>query len=696
VSVPAGLNLSNASLTEVIDILARDLKINYILDPKVQGRVTINTYGQLRAVDVRNLLETILRMNGFVMVQVGNIYRIVPAAESSRLPITPQTDMKEPGDSEQMVLNLVFLKFVTSAEMSKLLEPFLGEGSKMIAYDPANLLILQDNARNMKRTIELISMFDSEVMANQRIKSFTLTHSRPSDVTKELETIFKAYAFSDKTATVRFIPVDRINTVIAVAPNPTVFKAVGDWVAKLDVVASSLAGARDNHVYKLKYGRAEIIGSVLTQLYGGTGASLSGYGLPGYGGYRSGGGGGFGGMGGSGFGGSGFGGSGFGASGYAGSGLGGASSGAFNNAIGAASAFGVAPTAAAPPAAAPEATGAVAGGAPPASTATPFGSTAAGADQTGGYLQPTAAGNQTGNPRIIPNPFDNTLVIQATPLQWESILRLLDQIDVPPRQVLIDAKIFEVDLSGGLQYGVDAVLQKQNGSYLNLLGESNKGFAGGGLLLSQGMLVGHSRQLLAFVTAAENKSRTKTIAAPQLVATDSIPASITVGQEVPTLAAQAITPGIISNGNQVFTQSIQSRGTGVNLNIIARVNASGVVTMVIDQDVSAPAPNSVSNIDSPSFTRRNVSTQITVEDGDTIAIGGIIQETITNSSAGIPGLHRIPIIGGAFGQKTSTKQRTELIVFLTPHVIYDMNQVADATEELRSRMKDLQRDMRRN
>ena len=137
ISVPASLNLTNASLTEVIDILARDLKINYILDPKIQGKVTINTYGEIRAVDVRNLLETILRMNGFAMVQVGNVFRIVLSADAARLPISPQTEFKDQGDSEQMVLDLVFLKFVTSSEMFKVLEPFVGEGAKMLAYEIA-------------------------------------------------------------------------------------------------------------------------------------------------------------------------------------------------------------------------------------------------------------------------------------------------------------------------------------------------------------------------------------------------------------------------------------------------------------------------------------------------------------------------------------------------------------------------------
>ena len=132
----------------------------------------------------------------------------------------------------------------------------------------------------------------------------------------------------------------------------------------------------------------------------------------------------------------------------------------------------------------------------------------------------------------------------------------------------------------------------------------------------------------------------------------------------------------------------------LGLNILARVNASGAVTMVINQNVTAPIPNplsasgaSGSSINSPSFSQRNVSTQVTVNDGEAVAIGGAITENHTESSAGIPLLHRIPVVGGLFGAKNYSTSRTELIIFLTPHVIYDTAQITDATEEIRENLK---------
>jgi general secretion pathway protein D len=109
--------------------------------------------------------------------------------------------------------------------------------------------------------------------------------------------------------------------------------------------------------------------------------------------------------------------------------------------------------------------------------------------------------------------------------------------------------------------------------------------------------------------------------------------------------------------------------------------------MVINQQVSAPTANTASNIDSPSFSNRSVSTQVTVQDRDTIAIGGAITENNTESSSGIPLLHRIPYLGLLFGTKSYNKSRSELIIFLTPKVIYDTNQMMDATDEIRNSLK---------
>jgi general secretion pathway protein D len=690
-----GFLLGGVSLSEMIEILAKMMKINYILDPRVKGSVTVYTYGEVKPVDLMPFMQTILRVNGAAMVKVGDLYRIVPLNTVSNLPLSPvvNADPKTLPDDERMILNLVFLKYATATELDKLIAPFLGEGAGHTPYEPANLLIIQDNSRNMRRTMELISLFDADSFAGKRVRLFDVENSRPADLVKDLETVFRAYALSEKSSAVKFIPVDRINTVIAVAPNPGIFVEVENWIRKLDVPVKITAGAVNNYVYRLKYGRSETIAMAIMALYTGNtmalammasmnqmGMGMGGYGMGGYGmgGYGMGGYG----MGGYGMGGYGMGGygmGGYGMGGYGGMGYGGMGGYAYYPGTQMpqatySSVAGGGATAPITPAIGPNASPQVAGG---PST-----------DLTGAYLGMSAPGGTNQRiPHVIPNPFDNTLLVQGTPQEWEQIQSLLRQLDVPPRQVLIDAKIYEVDLTGDLAAGVTAYLEKQGlkDRTLNIVTGS------GGLALSTGALVLRAHELIATLSAFESKTHMRVISAPSIIATDSVPAVMNVGQDVPVLTSQAVSSGVQAGGSTPFASTISTRSTGVTLGITARVNSSGVVTLMIDQDVSTPGQNTTSNIDSPSFSRRSFQTQVTVQDGDTIAVGGFIGEQNSEVSGGVPVLHRIPLLGAVFGTKNYSKTRSELIIFLTPRVIYDTNQIQDATDEIRSNLKRIQR-----
>ncbi len=691
-----GFLLNNVSLAETIDILAKQLKINYTLDPRVKGSVTLFTYGEVKPpVDLMQFLETILRVNGAGIVKVGDLYRIVPINLVSQLPVEPSVsvDPKTLPDDERIVLNLIFLKYATATELDKLIAPFLGEGATHTPYEPANLIIIQDNARSMKRTMQLIALFDSDTFAGQRVRLFSIEHSRPTDLVKDLDNVFKAYSLSDKNSAVKFIGVDRINMVIAVAPNPGIFTEVENWINRLDVAPKVTAGAVTNYVYRVRYGRAETMAVAITALYTGNTMALvslanaarasmvsagmgyagavggMNYGLGGGGGY----GGGYGGYGGYG-----------GAGAYGGSPYGAG-----------AGAYGATPYAAGYPSGGAY-TGApgVQPGVTGATPTTPLGGTPFGQNLTGTYLGAGVPALPPGTriPHVIPNPFDNTLLMQCTPQEYEEITNLLRQLDVPPRQVLIDAKIYEVDLSDDISGGLESCLASP-GTCAGTLGISagnlvNGSLLSGGLTLTAGALLSKNHQLMGLLTALESQSKARTISAPSVVATDSIPATINVGDQIPVATATAAT-GVESNGSSVFEQSVSEQSTGITLSIEAHVNSSGIVTMIINQQVSAPEATTSSDIDSPSFSNRSVSTQVTVQDGDTVAIGGGISEQVTLTNTGIPFLDRLPIVGALFGSKSYTKSRTELIVFLTPRVIYDTNQMVDATEELKNDLKEV-------
>ena len=698
-TVYGGLALNNASLTEVIDLLARQLKINYILDPRVKGGVILNTYGETKDIDTRSLLETILRINGFGMVKQGDLYRIVPLTDISHLPIPPETktDPSSIPEDDRTMLNLVFLKYVTADELAKVLEPFQGENARIYVYAAANLLLMLDSQRSMRRLMQMVAMFDSDTLANQRVRVFTVKNGRPSDLAKELENISKAIAMSDKNSPVKFLPIDRVNTIIAVAPNPGAFKEVEEWLAKLDVPIKAAAGGIKDFVYRVRYGDATAMACSIQALYG----QLSGYAGQnaiqacmgpsnspnGFGGTYGGGGfgstafgGGFGGGQYGGLNGGGFGGAyGFGGGAYGNGGGYGYNAGPYGAGVGTPFSN---PTGAATPVAG-------AAGAPGSG------------DLTGTYLGVTPGGGFAGRgPRVIANPMNNTLLIQATAQEYESIQQLIRELDVPPRQVLIEAKIYSVDLSHAFSSNVTAALQALSGSgstaatgstaitstAASLLG----GLCCGGVTLSAATLVGKSRVLSGIVSLMEQETNAKIISSPSIIATDSIPASINVGTTVPTEAGSTVS----AVGSA--TTSVSNVSTGIGLNITARVTPSGIVTMLINQNVSDPqaTDSSLTNISSPSFATKSIQTQVTVQDGDTIAIGGQIQESTTSTLSGIPVLDRIPVMGALFGARSYNKSRTELIMFLTPHVIFDSNQLLDASDELKDQIKLLRKDIK--
>ena len=688
------LSMDNVNLIEMVNLISKMLKINIMIDPRVRGSVTIHTYGEVKPVDLMTLLQTILRVNASTIVKVGDLYRIVPVNAVSQLPLEPiiNADAKTLPDDEQMILNLIFLKYATAVDMDKLLTPFYGEGATHSTYDPANLLILEDNSRNMRRTMELIAMFDSDTFASKRVRLFDIENSRPADLAKELDTVFKAYSLSEKSSAVRFIPVDRINTLIAVAPNPGIFAEVQKWIDKLDIPVKVTAGSTSNWVYRLKYGRAETVAMAIMALYTGNPMALiglaqqannsmyaSGLGLNGTG-Y---------GMGGGGMGG-GYGGGSMSYGGSMGTGYGNMSGG-----------YGGYQTQGAPM----QGQGLTASGT----------AQSAMADRTGSYLgQGTTGGEPPAHmPHVIPNPFDNTLLVQGTPQDWEDIQNLLRQLDVAPRQVLIDCKIYEVDLSGNFAAGLQSYLQSSGSTAAgSATGNSVTGasssqtltsgiplstapfLAGGpgGLVLQAGTLVLKAKQLLGTLQAQESTGRSKVISSPSIIATDSVPATMNVGSQVPVATSNAVS---VVGSSQVV-QSISGQSTGVTLNILARINSSGVVTMIVNQQVSAPLAGSSSNNpgDTSSFSNRSMSTQLTMQDGDTVAIGGAILESKTESMGGIPYLNRIPVLGMLFGTKQVSTSRTELIIFLTPRVIYDTNQLIDATDEIRSNLKRVSKLMR--
>ncbi len=633
---PAGgarisLHLENANLTQVIGIIAAELKMNYIVDPSVKGVVNINTLGELRSEDLLPLLQSILRANGATAVQSGSFWRIVPLKDAPRIPLAltrDPTGASLPTD-DRMVMNVVALRFVTAGDMSKILSSYLSEAGHIVTHEQGNILLITDTSRSMKRLMELVSLFDTDTLAQQRIRVFPVQNSQARELVKDLKDIFAAYALSEKNTAVRFLPIERINSILVVTGNPSVYQEVQQWIEKLDKPVRR-AGIQ-NFVYKVENGSAENLATVLSNLYGVGRAPAR---TPGFG---------------------------------------------TSTGLPAPGATGVSPGGLAPGAPGGPGLGGAAADVPSEISVVP-----------GGILQSPV--------RIVPDLINNALIIQATAQDHEIIRQTLKELDIVPRQVLIEAKVYEVTLTGALAFGVEAFLQQRTNVDRKPVGQfsisGTKEFPNPGLSLSLGTLVDRTRQLLLFLNAQENRGRTRVISAPTILASDNTDARIQVGAEVPILTSQGVVAGAQAAGSSLFTNTVQQRDTGVILTVTPRINSSGLVTMRLQQEVSAPQPPPANAIQSPSIQKRSVSTQVTVQDGETIALGGIISESRVLSKSRVPLLGDIPGLGLLFGSTSYASTRTELIVLLTPRVIQDLDDAGDATQEFRSKLKELRKVIR--
>lgn len=313
--------------------------------------------------------------------------------------------------------------------------------------------------------------------------------------------------------------------------------------------------------------------------------------------------------------------------------------------------------------------------------------------QPGGFTQADRA--LLGGIRIIADVVTNSLVIQTTPQEYAEIERALRELDILPRQVLIDAQIYEVVLDDSLALGVSATLQNR-GTLAGIQGvsepQTRASLTAGNLAVDTFAFVGRTRELVAFLTASENRSRVRTLSAPSVLVSDNMPARFEVGAEVPIPTTSSITP-VQAEGTNLFAQEIQFRTTGVILAVTPQINESGWVTLKISQEVSQAGVNNTSDIVAPVIGIASVESTVVIQDGQTIALGGFIRESTERTRSGIPFLSRIPVLGALFGTTTRGTNRSELIILITPHVILTHEDADLATEELKQKLREVQKMM---
>ena len=289
---------------------------------------------------------------------------------------------------------------------------------------------------------------------------------------------------------------------------------------------------------------------------------------------------------------------------------------------------------------------------------------------------------------IIADDVRNALVILATPQDYKMVQMALAKLDVVPLQVLIEASIIEVSLTDELEFGVEWFFKNnfERGNVVGGRGTLDLGAAGISALspsFSYAVLDNTDRARIA-LNALEEETQVNVLSSPSLMVLDNQTAYINVGDEIPVPARQSIST---INPDSPTVNEIQFRQTGITLTVTPRVNSGGLVTMEIKQEVSNAVSTTSSDIDAPTIQQRQLESTVAINSGETIVLGGLIQDTESNADGGIPVIHRIPLLGKLFGQSRDEKRRTELLVLITPRVVRNRHDARDVTEEFKRKLR---------
>jgi general secretion pathway protein D len=634
-------NFDNADIYEVIRVMAEILKINYIIDPKVKGVVNIHTSGQISAEDVFPIFQSVLRLSGATAVKKDGIYEIVPVIDAKKLPIPPST-VREPGKGvpeERYTIQIVPLKYIPATEVSKMIKPFLSDGADIVEHPPHNILIIGDLASNVKKSMDIISLFDLDIFTDLRVRIYPLLNSDVNEVAKEMERIFASFEVSTKSGRgvgITFTPVVRINSLLVVSSIPNIFEKVEGWLKELD--KTPMEGTKYSvFVYYCQNAKAKDLAEVLKQVFGTTKEKK----------------------------------------------------GEFKEKVAEQLTYpkGVKP----PPT--------------PASTTAP--------KEEGGAVP-------EGEINIVVDETTNTLVIRAFARDYKSILETVKKLDIYPKQVLIDVLMAEITLDDSNKFGVEwarfissnppnaqeAILASTPPSTLGTFTPFGQSLAEGTFFRYSFVELGG--KIMAAINAAATNNRLNVISSPQLLASNNKEAKMQVGSSEPILTStysygSAYTSGatIAGTGTTTTTPStgtiegtIEYKDIGIILTITPRISDGGLITLEIQIEKSDVANKALGNLTAvPYFPKKTAKTIASVLEGQTIVIGGLIEESKTANKTGIPVLSKIPILGALFGYQVYEKKKTEMILLMTPHIITDHIQSKSVTEEFKEKVDGLKKEL---
>ena len=286
--------------------------------------------------------------------------------------------------------------------------------------------------------------------------------------------------------------------------------------------------------------------------------------------------------------------------------------------------------------------------------------------------------------KIVADEKNNSLLMLATREDYQKLQSLIRQLDVMPMQVLVEASIVEVRLGDELSYGLQWFFSHQQGS----TDSTFELFPNGVSPTFRYTLVDTGGDFKAVLDLLAADGRLGVLSSPSLMVQDNQMASIHVGQQIPIRTSE--TTSLATSGDSpLITSTIQYRDTGVLLEVKPRVNSGGMISMEITQQVDGVDETTSSSIDSPTIFQRKITTNIAVQSGETIVLGGLITESDSSSNTGIPVLRGLPGIGPLFSSQKNEVQRTELMIMITPTSVSNSTEARSATEEMKKKMLNL-------
>jgi len=308
-------------------------------------------------------------------------------------------------------------------------------------------------------------------------------------------------------------------------------------------------------------------------------------------------------------------------------------------------------------------------------------SSAAPANDAASQKTVSASPGGGGGKNIVVDEPRNGLIFQGTAEEYSQFRTLISQMDRAPLEVMIEATVAEVTLNRGESLGV------------TLGYDQGAAFAGNRITATSttsGLfynLIRSRGEITATLSTLASRNRVQILSSPRLVTSSGKQATISVGTDVPIVTAQETANGTVG-GNSSLLQSIQYRSTGIILNINPTVNSSRRVELTVGQEVSSATANDTSNVSSPIILKRSIETTLSLDDGQTALLGGLVSESYTDGDNGIPYLKDVPILGNLFKRQSKSSDRTELIVLLTPYIIDNSDTAAQIRDKFRAQLSD--------